>query len=398
MPRTLGTRVENGRKVRGLAIVAQMDTINRIDNKTYSVKSQSGNGWYRVTKENGGWKCECLDHANRSVVCKHIFAINYSTILRDSALSQNISQPIETPDPRSLACKKCGSPEILKRGIRKNQYGHVQRFYCKVCGHRFVINEGFLKMKNDGKIVCLALDLYFKGNSFRKIADTLSQFYGVGVAHSTIIRWMHKYVGIAKEFVDGLKPELSGIYHVDEMMVHVRKTEPIKVGPKAENGNYSWLWNLADHDTRFLLASRVSKRRNVEDARAVFQVAKKMMGKRPLAVVHDGLHTYNGAFNREFYSNYGPRIENVRSVGQRDEGLNQMIERVNNTVRDREKTFRGMDNDESAQVMSDGIRINYNFIRPHMGLDGKTPAQTAGLDLGLDGIRWKELIRKAVSK
>lgn len=66
-------------------------------------------------------------------------------------------------------------------------------------------------------------------------------------------------------------------------------------------------------------------------------------------------------------------------------------------MRDREKTFRGMDNDESAQTMVDGIRINYNFIRSHMGLDGKTPAQVAGLDLALDGIRWKELIKRAVA-
>jgi len=66
--------------------------------------------------------------------------------------------------------------------------------------------------------------------------------------------------------------------------------------------------------------------------------------------------------------------------------------------RDREKTFRGMDNDASAQIMSDGIRINYNFLRPHMGLEGKTPAQVAGLDLGLDGIRWKALIKMAVSR
>jgi hypothetical protein len=54
-----------------------------------------------------------------------------------------------------------------------------------------------------------------------------------------------------------------------------------------------------------------------------------------------------------------------------------------------------MDNDKSAQIMTDGIRINYNFIRPHMGLDGKTPAQVAGLDLGLEGMRWKAFIRQA---
>ena len=57
-----------------------------------------------------------------------------------------------------------------------------------------------------------------------------------------------------------------------------------------------------------------------------------------------------------------------------------------------------MDNYKSAQVMADGIIINYNFIRPHMGLDGKTPAEVAGLDLPLQGIRWKELIKLALSR
>jgi len=112
--------------------------------------------------------------------------------------------------------------------------------------------------------------------------------------------------------------------------------------------------------------------------------------------VHDGRQSYTEAFNKEFYTQARPRTENIRSVGQRDEGLNQSIERINNAIRDREKTFRGMDNDRSAQIMSDGIRINYNFIRPHMGLDGKTPAQLAGLNLGLDRMRLKELIKRAV--
>lgn len=390
----------NGRKLRGLAIVAQAGTIDRIDAKTYRVKSQSGNGWYLVKREGGEWRCECPDFVNRGVVCKHCFAVNYSITLRDKAVSQNFSEPLQIAESQSLKCARCGSTETVKDGVRTNKAGRVQRFTCKVCGYRFVVNEGFLKMKNDGKIVCLALDLYFKGNSFRKIADTLSQFYGVNVEHSTIIRWLQKYVQIARDFVDDLKPELSGIYHVDEMMVRVRKTEPMKTGSKfgSQQHNYDWLWNLADHDTRFLLASRVSKRRNVEDVRAVFKDAKGKMSKRPLAIVHDGLHTYNEGFNREFYANFGPRIENVRSVGATDKGMNQMIERVNNTIRDREKTFRGMDNDESAQVMADGIRINYNFIRPHMGLEGRTPAQAAELDLGLDGIRWKALIKRAAQR
>ncbi len=136
----------------------------------------------------------------------------------------------------------------------------------------------------------------------------------------------------------------------------------------------------------------------MEDVRASFKDAKAKMSKRPLAIVHDGLQSYNDGFDREFYTNYGPRIENVRSVGAANgkHGLNQMIERVNGTIRDREKTFRGMDNDQSAQVMVDGIRINYNFIRPYMGLNGLTPARAVELDLGLDGIRWKALVKRAM--
>ena len=54
-----------------------------------------------------------------------------------------------------------------------------------------------------------------------------------------------------------------------------------------------------------------------------------------------------------------------------------------------------MDTDRSAQRMADGIRINHNFIRPRMGLEGNTPAQIARLDSGLDGIRWMALIKQA---
>ncbi len=383
--------IDDGRKLRALAIVAQAGTIQRVNENLYKVKSQSGNGWYSVKKFYGDWECDCPDAVHRGVVCKHVFATTYSITLRDRALSQNFSPQICIPEPSLAVCKKCGSSETVKRGVRKNQSSQTQRFYCKSCGYRFVVNEGFVKMKNDGKIVCLALDLYFKNNSFRQIKDTIEQFYGIKLAHSTILRWVQKYVKVAREFVDGLTPNLSGIYHVDEMMVHVRKDI-------TERGHYAWLWNLSDHDTRFLLSSRISQRREVRDARAVFKDAKAVGKVMPLAVVHDGLLTYNDAFNKEFWTQKNPKTQNIRSIGSgRDKGLNQAIERINNTVRDREKTMRGMDHDESAQILADGIRINYDFCRPHMGLGGKTPAQVAGIDLPIDKIRWLGLIKQAAA-
>ena len=57
-----------------------------------------------------------------------------------------------------------------------------------------------------------------------------------------------------------------------------------------------------------------------------------------------------------------------------------------------------MGNDESAQTFSDLLRINYNFVRPHQGLDDKTPAQEAGIDLKLGTDKYRDLINKAGTK
>lgn len=53
----------------------------------------------------------------------------------------------------------------------------------------------------------------------------------------------------------------------------------------------------------------------------------------------------------------------------------------------------GLDNDESAQRMMEANRIYYNYLRPHQALNGKTPAEKAGIDLQLEQNRWENLIR-----
>ena len=50
-----------------------------------------------------------------------------------------------------------------------------------------------------------------------------------------------------------------------------------------------------------------------------------------------------------------------------------------------EPKMRALENDSSAQVMVDPIKLNYNFARPHMTLGGQTPAEAPGLDLHWNG-------------
>jgi len=43
--------------------------------------------------------------------------------------------------------------------------------------------------------------------------------------------------------------------------------------------------------------------------------------------------------------------------------------------------------------IAEGQRIQYNFVKPHMALEGKTPAEASGLQAK----GWKELMKLAMS-
>jgi len=122
------------------------------------------------------------------------------------------------------------------------------------------------------------------------------------------------------------------------------------------------------------------------------------LGKiKPDRVVTDGLHSYEDAFKKEFFTLRNPRTKHVRMPRFIDRTNNNLVERLNGTIREREKVMRGLKQEESAQKILEGFRAYYNFIRKHQSLRGKTPAEMANIDLGLEGNKWLELIRKAHS-
>jgi len=58
--------------------------------------------------------------------------------------------------------------------------------------------------------------------------------------------------------------------------------------------------------------------------------------------------------------------------------------------------MRAFDTDPTASQTMQGYRVYYNFLRPHMALDGQTPAQAANLDLQLGQNRWESMIAKSM--
>lgn len=381
-----GKEKSDPRKLKALTIVG-LNQIKRISQFEYKVKSQSSDIWYDVKfVGHYGWTCSCPDHIFRKVECKHILGTYLSKELRHKILVNSDVNEIETS--LELACK-CGSSNFKKDGRRKNKACQIQRYKCLDCGKKFCNNIG-LRSKVSAKAITASLDLYFKGVSLRQVRQHLIQFYGINVTHVAIYKWVRKFGEVVQPYVDQLNPkDVSGVYHVDEMVIHVRNE-------KMEKGHFQWLWNLMDNSTRYWISSKISQTRNANDARAVFQDAKTKSPK-PLAIVHDGLGSYDEAFRKEYYTLKTPRPQNIRSVSVRKKGLNQKVERLNGIFRDREIVMHGMDHAESAQRLVDAYRVYYNFVRQH-GSIKKTPAEQAGIQLPLEENKIESLIRLAINK
>lgn len=67
--------------------------------------------------------------------------------------------------------------------------------------------------------------------------------------------------------------------------------------------------------------------------------------------------------------------------------------KINPTLRERVKVQRGWKTPKSA--ISEGKRINYNFVKPYMALEEQTPAAKAGIKK--EGrIKWITLMRNSM--
>lgn len=122
----------------------------------------------------------------------------------------------------------------------------------------------------------------------------------------------------------------------------------------------------------------------------------KPVKKRKLIIfVCDGFENYKAAWSSLF------RVVTKLTFGVpiacRKYGLkhnNNAIERYNGSLKDRIKVMRGgFGNFERAEDFMNLKHVIHNFVNPHQGLKGKTPAEAADVKLPLGRNRLLDLIR-----
>ncbi|MHB1867925.1 MAG: DDE-type integrase/transposase/recombinase [Nitrososphaerales archaeon] len=364
------------RAQKGKEIAEMLDSINRIDETTYKVKSQSMNMYYEVLATERGWTCQCSDYRFRGVKCKHAWAVEYSFAIRKLVQKEVVIQPINISN-----CPKCNSDQIVKHGVRHNKFGDIQRFTCKNCANRFVVNLGFERMKHNPQAITSAMQLYFGGESLRHTRDSL-KLLGTQVSYQTIHNWIAKYVSLMDKYLDKIQPQVGNAWRTDELYVKVR-------------GNQKYLFALMDDETRFWIAQQVADHKGTSDVKPMFREAQRIAGKNPSTIISDGALNFAEA-TKIFYVKAMPsdqRTHHIRDITFDGERHNNKMERMNGELRDREKVIRGVKSVQSP--IFKGAQIFHNYIRPHMSLEGqKTPAELAGIKVeGSD--KWKTLIQNA---
>ena len=365
-----------------------------LDEFTYLIPSQTdSNKKYKVTHLDS-YSCECEDFKKRcqgkGLYCKHIKAlILFQQIKAKYEVKPEVEKEIEfiIQEPQKDVCPFCSSKNIFKRGQRKTKLGIKQLYCCKSCKKRFVLSP-IKNIKGNSKLVCLAMDCYYRGLSYRDIREQFKNFYGLKISHVTIREWILRFSEVIEKYSKTIQPNIKGKWNADETLILTKE------GKNEENTNYHYVWNVIDNKTKFLLASECSgRKRSSKEAEHVFTEALNQNGKIPFQIIVDGYRGYEDGCRRTFRNWGNERKVKFTSIkGHRKEINNNAVENLNSSVKEFHKIRRGV---KEVQTYQDGFKVFHNFVRKS-ARKGLTPAEMCGIDV--NGNAWETMLLNGIKR
>ena len=155
------------------------------------------------------------------------------------------------------------------------------------------------------------------------------------------------------------------------------------VGKRTKKKCYEFLKQIKDSCYNQII-ERYNKEKN-----------KKVEDRNLIRFVCDGFENYKSAFNKLFYRiaklSFGVSIA-CKKHGRKHN--NNPAERYNGDLKDRLKILRGgFRSFKGARYFMDLRRTIHNFVNPQKGIDGKTPAEMAEINLKLGRNKLLDLIK-----
>ena len=291
----------------------------------------------------------------------------------------------ETP-PSEVTCPYDGDP-----AVKYGKYKGVQRYLCNTCHRKFTLNDSLFHMHHERSMVAQVLTYYFNGVSMQKVADMACDLSGKKLSKAQVWRWLVKYSELASDWASRLEPQVGSTWVADETVIKVRP----QPGRRTTATDW-WFWDLIDKDTRYLLSTHFTRTRTRQSAIQFLSQAQEVAGFSPDVILTDKLNIYAsspagpGAVAQVF----GAATEHHQSQGFTYDINTNLIERFHGTLKQRTKIVRHFKLPASASAILNGWIVHYNFFGRHQYLDGKSPADLAGVS---DGIKnWADLLERAV--
>jgi len=220
----------------------------------------------------------------------------------------------------------------------------------------------FKRMRHSVFLIFTALTMSFIGkNSSRTIALIFKMLYNIKVSHVTVADWCRKFAPLLDNIAVKLIPSMnfhSDEWHADETVVKIK-------------GKKYYIWFIIDSETRFVLGFHLSPHRDSPQAHSILNHAKQL--GTPNSIVSDRYSAYKVPVKCFF-----PNANHIRVESFSDDISNNLIESFHSQFKAWYKIKRGFNSFDSANSTISAFIFFFNFIRPHMGLHGSTPAQVAG--------------------
>lgn len=92
-------------------------------------------------------------------------------------------------------CPQCGSVQVIRKGVRQNQFRPVQLYRCNNCGRYFSATD-IARAKYPARVILNALRLYHLGYPQEEVARLLASKHHIGVPQRTISSWIKRYASL----------------------------------------------------------------------------------------------------------------------------------------------------------------------------------------------------------
>ena len=437
------------RGMHALEILAHEGSINRITPHHHTVLSLSNpSRRYNVTQRRCNWSCDCPDHLHRKAHCKHILAVTYHVVEREEAAlgmpdtradpgagTRQDGQP-EQPDVHieevpeyPEKCMACPETRIIKWGFTGKGKSRRQRYKCQnpECGCTFVYRGGFERMRKPVWAILRAFNDFFKGHTPKDIADTLGkgiqvpeleQLLGhaaqdvadaIGelkceVNGSSIYRWLAKFIPPAHEHLRQIPIRTGEHLAADEVCLSgkddedgndAKKSAAAGAQPEGSKRKKWYLFSTTDILTRFCPAFDMADHKDGFNATNLLKETLRRTGKVPSVLTTDCLPSYSEAHQAVFAAKNPLDKHSVHisdSCLNNKKKHNNFQERFNGTYRKFQRPRQNIPNPHSPLIT--GFFVYYNFVRPHSSLNGRTPAEAAGVIIHGDD-KWRTIIGNA---